>query len=814
MQQMNNSKVIKVFIGSPSDTNRERSKISEIIDDLNQTLGYKTNILVQPVMWEHDVRPTVGLDGQDVINSQTQDYDIFVGMMWKKYGSPTSRAGSATDEEYTHALNSFRNGGHCKDIIFMFSKMQFGIDDVDPGQLTKVKAFRERVEKDGVLHKDYDSVDDFVRQLRVALYQSIMSLEQSSSIKEQSIPKVMRLDKIDEKTKLVFDTLSISPAVNSVKMKFIESYILLFLYDNETASSTDIIKYLMDTLGGANEHLYNNVLGKLNQTDSLYHICEGTRQFGLTEKKREEIAQIKEKARLSMDKVSQECQIVCKKYNLQLDVRQINIYVCNLFATNYSNDTGEFCRCLINREASLKQIYSSLVQYIQNASRLPFGFVEPIAKEIVGVYSKNQVFYKSNVSRMFLNLFHNEKLETYLATTQRDLILDTQVLLRICCVSFDEIEPASIDIMYKVGRRFWDIVRENPKIKLYTTSGYVQEVASHMKQAVELSRFLSLDYIQKLGPSKNVFFNHYLSIKDDLQNANFEDYVYEMLDIEVSAIQPSAFLDKAFSKFSSFFQYLNIDILQHMDVADYNLFKKEYENELSYQHTVRSYTARTNDVNAAIIAGNRFNDFDNYPYLVTSDSMFVRVRDRFVEKFSNQLSFFYVFPPQKISEMISLIDFKVDPNLVDENIISLTESNFNSSNDTISFLDLLNSIIDKRELSDWKLAKKLSNLRDLCRGSIGDESLSSTNLPIDEIIYEILQHSFKQDISTSDINELFCDNDYADEISALIQAELKDYKIGINPVKNDTFKKLEDMVLRRKKKQCELGKHCKHSNYA
>lgn len=111
-----------------------------------------------------------------------------------------------------------------------------------------------------------------------------MSLEQSSSIKEQSIPKVMRLDEIDEKTKLVFDTLSISPAVNSVKMKFIESYILLFLYDNETASSTDIIKYLMDTLGGANEHLYNKVLGKLNQTDSLYHICEGTRLFGLTEK--------------------------------------------------------------------------------------------------------------------------------------------------------------------------------------------------------------------------------------------------------------------------------------------------------------------------------------------------------------------------------------------------------------------------------------------------------------------------------------------------------------------------------------------------
>ena len=402
-------------------------------------------------------------------------------------------------------------------------------------------------------------------------------------------------------------------------------------------------------------------------------------------------------------------------------------------------------------------------------------------------------------------MFHNDKLETYLATTKRDLILDTQILLRICCVSFDEVESASNDIMYKIGRRFWEIVRKNPKINLYTTSGYVQEVASHMKQAAELSRFLSLDYIQKLGPSKNVFFNHYLSIKDDLELTTFEDYVYEMLDIEDYSIQNPNFVDKAFSKFSSILQDMNIDILQHIEDSEYNLFKKEYENELSYQHVTRSYNARTNDVNAALIAGNRFCDFEESPYLVTSDSMFVGVRDRFVEKFSKQLSFFYVFPPQKISEMISLIDFKVDPTLVDENIISLTESNFNTSNDTISFLDLLNSIIDQGELGDWKLAKKLTKLRELCKGGIGDEGLSSTNLPIDEIINEILHHSFGKAISTSDINELFCDNDYANEISDLIQAELKDYKIGISPVKKETFKKLERMVQNRKERLEELS---------
>lgn len=213
---MNKTKIVKVFIGSPSDTINERNKISEIIEELNQTIGYNSDILVQSIMWENNVRPTIGLDGQDVINSQTQDYDIFVGMMWKKYGSPTPRAGSATDEEYTHALESFRSNGHCKDIIFMFSKMPFNSYEVEADQLAKVQTFRKRIEKDGVLHKDYDSIDDFAKQLKVALFQSITKLEQTSCTKEQNVPKPMRLEEIDEKTKLVFDTLSISPAVNSV----------------------------------------------------------------------------------------------------------------------------------------------------------------------------------------------------------------------------------------------------------------------------------------------------------------------------------------------------------------------------------------------------------------------------------------------------------------------------------------------------------------------------------------------------------------------------------------------------------------------
>ena len=44
---MKKAKIVKVFIGSPSDTINERNKISEIIEELNQTIGYYSDILVQ-----------------------------------------------------------------------------------------------------------------------------------------------------------------------------------------------------------------------------------------------------------------------------------------------------------------------------------------------------------------------------------------------------------------------------------------------------------------------------------------------------------------------------------------------------------------------------------------------------------------------------------------------------------------------------------------------------------------------------------------------------------------------------------------------
>ena len=99
-----NVKIFKCFISSPSDTEKEREICEQIFAEINESLGKAYNFRIESLRWENDVRPSFGIDGQDVINKQIgNDYELFIGIMNKRFGTPTSKAGSGTEEEFNNA---------------------------------------------------------------------------------------------------------------------------------------------------------------------------------------------------------------------------------------------------------------------------------------------------------------------------------------------------------------------------------------------------------------------------------------------------------------------------------------------------------------------------------------------------------------------------------------------------------------------------------------------------------------------------------------------------------------------------------------
>ncbi len=89
-------RLIRVFVASPGDLADERSIVGEVIDHLNEAVLLGDNVKVELMRWETHAWPGFGDDAQSVINKQIRPYDVFVGIMWNRIGSPTGRAISGT----------------------------------------------------------------------------------------------------------------------------------------------------------------------------------------------------------------------------------------------------------------------------------------------------------------------------------------------------------------------------------------------------------------------------------------------------------------------------------------------------------------------------------------------------------------------------------------------------------------------------------------------------------------------------------------------------------------------------------------------
>lgn len=177
------TKIYKCFIGSPSDTIREREICDNVFDEINSTIGESFDFRIESKKWEKDVFPAFGKDSQDVINNQIgKSYNIFVGIMWKKFGTPTERAESGTEEEFLNAYEVWK-GNKELNIMFYFNKEAVELDDIDSKQLQKVNDFRKNISDLGGLYHEYKGVKqfevDFKRHIQKVLLNKIKKIDET-----------------------------------------------------------------------------------------------------------------------------------------------------------------------------------------------------------------------------------------------------------------------------------------------------------------------------------------------------------------------------------------------------------------------------------------------------------------------------------------------------------------------------------------------------------------------------------------------------------------------------------------------------------
>ncbi len=179
---------LRVFVASPSDTIEERTLLTKVIPELNKLHGSLEGFNLEALLWETDSYPALGIDAQDVLNRQLADYDIFVGMMSTRFGSPTRRGDSGTEEEFDRALERYLSNPKDIRILFYFRNATVKLFDLDIEQAWRVREFRARIQRRGLLVGEYNTPEDFRAKVQKDLLLTVRDLLRSDGEERSLTP--------------------------------------------------------------------------------------------------------------------------------------------------------------------------------------------------------------------------------------------------------------------------------------------------------------------------------------------------------------------------------------------------------------------------------------------------------------------------------------------------------------------------------------------------------------------------------------------------------------------------------------------------
>jgi hypothetical protein len=175
---MSTPRVLKVFVASPDDVAGERNALAKLLSDINDVLAYlapEMRLSLELVRYETHSYPDIGAP-QEVINREIPvDYDIFIGIMWKRAGTPTATAASGTIEEFKRACER-RKQGSLPRIMFYFCDQPIPVPTAtELQQLAEVVSFRSQLASQG-LTAAYPSHAEFGDHVRGGLLRAIRDI--------------------------------------------------------------------------------------------------------------------------------------------------------------------------------------------------------------------------------------------------------------------------------------------------------------------------------------------------------------------------------------------------------------------------------------------------------------------------------------------------------------------------------------------------------------------------------------------------------------------------------------------------------------
>ncbi len=226
----NNRKVVQIFLASPGDLQEERQAAKAAVDVFNKRWADWFGIQVELVGWE-DTFKRFGRP-QEQINLDLDRCDAFIGMMWRKWGSPPGGPyTSGFEEEFERATNSRKSLGRPEMTLFLKKIDAEFLKDQGP-DLKRVLAFRDRVITERfVLFEEFEALREFEEKLTSWITSYVQSLKKLEATATSNDTQVQPSDEQTIKTEA---TPTAYTPLSNAGAKFVREFVAKTERSHET----------------------------------------------------------------------------------------------------------------------------------------------------------------------------------------------------------------------------------------------------------------------------------------------------------------------------------------------------------------------------------------------------------------------------------------------------------------------------------------------------------------------------------------------------------------------------------------------------
>lgn len=568
---------------------------------------------------------------------------------------------------------------------------------------------------------------------------------------------------LDTNTKLLYDVLSRQADITDIKHSLIRSCFISCLYHKGSATVAEISNELDCIFCGKIKHSYYEYLaGSLySKGEIVVANTADEKRFKLSAESTQEYNFIELQTKLYEAELQERMDEISQKYGISLDVHDIFSLMNSVYDSVYANNLSEL-PSEYGKNSDPNKIISD---FIETRYSDKITDVDACVLEIVNAFETNDLFGKESLSRLFISLFNDEKLEQYISSSSRVILLDTPVLLRWICLMINRV-PNYSEPYYTAVKQLREAVYENSsRVTVITMDGYLNECVILIRKAIRLSRFENL--ISLLGPSNNVFFNYYQEVCLHTSYDSCEDFIIQCLDVDNLPLRDEELDVLLMRVLKDRLRNVGISVMSGREIDTQEPIWRDFEVALvGTSGEKKSHYAKVNDLQAILYMHENFSQ-NHHTSIVTSDTSFNNVRKMFTSKYGD-MDNWLIYSPQNMAKNISVEQFRIDLREVSNSIRFALKEAIIENSSRKGIIDLINDLTSNWTSKDMYFANRVSALRDSLKTS-GVLDRESEGNSIDEVIMYVLNYLRHKHESKEKLILMVDDDEYMPKLKSILQ---------------------------------------------